>query len=174
MPSPLFDYVGGSFHTMGESATINCPEGQTPVCQPIPRPAPVTVPMVSLQPGPIRNPAYCQDQTFNPETGAIMELVSNPSYCAIIGGCVQIGDCYYRDLPRMVNPPFELPSPIALPPKTPEPPIRPSPITPGGRPPSPTPGPWPPYQFFEPSPYPSPNNPYADRPEYSGRDSVIM
>jgi hypothetical protein len=102
-----------------------------------PPPPPPTAP-TPVKPAPV---ATCRQQEFNPRTGALMGLVQNPGLCGMTGGCVRIGDCTYRDLPRLVNPPFEMPSVIALPPSaslgsgggT----IRPSPITPGGRLPGP-------------------------------------
>ena len=113
MPSSLFSYVPGSFHAMGESSDpkITCPTGMTPTCAPIPTSLPqVPGPAVPPQPSPITSPLACPSEQINPRTGALMGLVKNASLCPQTGGCVKIGDCYYRDLPSLVNPPGTQPA----------------------------------------------------------------
>jgi hypothetical protein len=168
MPSALFDYVPGSFHTMGQCNpssvgkrfsftmprgskwTLNpgddararefyCPpEDKTgPIPMPV-IPEPVTnvpeIPPRPPAPTPVKPTpiATCRPQEFNPRTGALMNLVTNPVLCGMTGGCVRIGDCTYRELPRLVTPPLGSPLGIVLPsgPSLGTSTIRPSPINP--------------------------------------------
>lgn len=274
MPYGLFDYVPDSgIHTMGVQTCADCPEGYEAVCQPprtvSPAPAPVPVPQPiqpqpptavppSLMPRPSCPPTAIMPNMsaqINRQVGAVagdfLELVRNPNECVFIGGCVNIDGCYYKALPRLVEPPTmrppepprQSPAPV-LPPWMPIGP-RPPTITPPPNPPSsggcpagqvrmsdgsckyrvcpaialppcpsgqsrtgdcglgpctgpitpvPAPQPTPPAirppvirppintgpitgEFpigFHPSPYPSPNNPYADRPEPAPAPAPIV